>query len=111
MSIVLKSMDADLAVSRVSVLIPRNSPRSKSGDECTRIFFSSTYAFGNFLIRESLWDPVSILVEKLLFRDLRTTPATLFCIISERIKSTINTDAKSIDAILKIFAASFIYMK
>jgi hypothetical protein len=43
-----------------------------------------------------------------LFNVFRRIPATLFCIISDRENSNTNTETKSIDVILRIFAASFI---
>jgi hypothetical protein len=108
-SIILKSIDTDLDESRVSVLLLANPDLSKSGEENTITSFSSTDAFGNFFISDNLYDPVSIFVEKLLFKDFRRIPATLFCNIKEIENRTISTEKNSIDVILKIFAASFIY--
>jgi hypothetical protein len=45
-------MNADLAASRVSVLMPPKNERSKSGEEWTNTFLSSIVAFGNFLMSE-----------------------------------------------------------
>jgi hypothetical protein len=88
MSEILNSIETELAASRVSVSRSGKLLRLKSGEACTRTFFSSREALGKCLRKESLIEPKSSCVEMLLLSDFMRTVATLSWKKNEAVKRT-----------------------